>query len=73
MSRGKAERQDTESKAGSKLWAVNTEPEAGLELMECEIMTWAEVGCLTDWATQPPQKLVYTYNLEEVNLGGSVC
>ena len=53
MSMGRAERQgDTESEAGSRLWAVSTEPDAGLELMNCEIMTWAEVGCLTDWATQ---------------------
>ena len=30
---------DTESKAGSRLRAVTTEPIAGLELMNCEIMT----------------------------------
>ena len=35
---------DTDSKAGSRLWAVRTEPDAGLELMSCEIMIWAEVG-----------------------------
>ena len=29
--------------------------DVGLELTECEIMTWAEVGRLTDWATQAPQ------------------
>ena len=46
---------DTESEAGSRLWAVSTEPDMGLKLMDCEIMTWAEVGCLTDWATQAPQ------------------
>ena len=45
---------DTESEAGSRLWAVSTEPEAGLEPINCEIMTWAEVGCLNDWATQAP-------------------
>ena len=40
MSRGEAEReQDTESKAGSRLSAVSTEPNAGLELMDHEIMT----------------------------------
>ena len=55
MSGGGAERDgDTESKAGSRLWAVSTEPHAGLELTDHEIMTWAEVGCLTDWATQVP-------------------
>ena len=46
---------DTESETGSRLWAVSTEPDAGLELTDREIMTWAEVGRLTDWATQAPQ------------------
>ena len=56
MSRGGAESEgDTESKAGSRLWAVSTEPDTGLELTNCEIMTWAEVRCSTDWATQMPQ------------------
>ena len=40
MSRGGAEREgDAESDAGSRLWAVSTEPDAGLELMNHEIMT----------------------------------
>ena len=45
---------DTEPEAGSRLQAVSTEPDAGLELTDPEIMTWAEVGHLTDWATQAP-------------------
>ena len=53
---GREERDgDTESKTDSWLWAVSTEPDTGLELMNGEIMTWAEVGHLTDWATQGPQ------------------
>ena len=40
--------------AGCRLWAVSPEPEAGLELTRCEIMTWAEVRRSTDWATQAP-------------------
>ena len=40
MSRGRAEREeDTESEAGSRLQAVSTEPDVGLELTNCEIMT----------------------------------
>ena len=40
MSRGGAEREgDTESEAGSRLWAVSTEPEEGLEPTDREIMT----------------------------------
>ena len=55
MNRGAAEREgDTESETGSRLWAVSTEPNAGLELTDREIMTWAEVGRLTDQATQAP-------------------
>ena len=58
MNRGGAEREeDTESEAGSRLWAVSTEPDAGLELTDSEIVTWAEVGSSTDWATQVPQGL----------------
>ena len=35
-----AEREgDTESKAGSRLCAISTEPDTGLELVNCEIMT----------------------------------
>ena len=30
---------ETESEAGSRLPAVSTEPEAGLELRDCEIVT----------------------------------
>ena len=40
MSGGGAEREgDTESKAGSRMQAISTVPNAGLELTECEIMT----------------------------------
>ena len=45
---------DTESEAGSRLWAVSPEPDVGLKLMTREIMPWAEVRRLTDWATQVP-------------------
>ena len=48
------EKGDTESETGSRLWAVCTEPDAGLELTDREIMTWAEVGRLTDRAAQAP-------------------
>ena len=44
MSMGEAEREgDTESEAGSRLRAVSIEPDAGLEPINREIMTWAEV------------------------------
>ena len=40
MSRGGAERGgDTESEAGSRFYAVSTEPDAGLELTDGEIVT----------------------------------
>ena len=55
MSGGGADREgDTESKAGSRLWAVSTEPDMGLKPMNHEIVTWAEGGHLTNWATQEP-------------------
>ena len=40
MNRGGSEREeDTESETGSGLRAVSTEPDAGLELTDCKIMT----------------------------------
>ena len=55
VSGGGAEREgDTEFEAGSRLWAVNTEPDAGLELTDHEIMPWDEVGHLTGRATRAP-------------------
>ena len=45
---------ETQSKAGSRLWAVSTETDWGLKLMNSEIMTWAKVRCLSYWATQMP-------------------
>ena len=40
MSEGGPEKEGvTDSKAGSRLSAVSTEPNTGLELMDCEIMT----------------------------------
>ena len=46
--RGRAQEGDTESEAGSRLRAVGTEPDTGLELTSREIMTRAEVGRSTD-------------------------
>ena len=42
VSQGGVER-EKESKAGSRLWAVCTEPDSGLESMNHEIMTWTKV------------------------------
>ena len=71
MSGDGAEREgDTESETCSRLWAVSTEPDAGLEPTNCEIMTWAEVGRLTNWATQAPLK-VYFLKLRDLKSSGS--
>ena len=59
VSREEEEREGvTESEAGSRLQAVSTEPNVGLKLTSRKIMTWAEVGRLTDWATQAPLQFV---------------
>ena len=47
---------------GSRLWAISTEPDAGLKLTDHEIMTWAKVGRLIDWATKAPLNLVIFYH-----------
>ena len=36
--RGREKEGDTDSEAGSRLQVVSTEPDAGLELTECEIV-----------------------------------
>ena len=59
MSRGGGRERETESEAGSRLWAVSTEPSVGLKLTNHEVMTWAEVGHLTDWTTQAPNKCLF--------------
>ena len=59
VSEGRAEREgDTESEAGSRLWAVSTEPNVGLKPMNREIMTWAEVGRLTNWEKSLPLNIM---------------
>ena len=45
---------DTEHEAGSRLWAVSTEPDAGLELKNREIMIWAETKSqMLNWLNHP--------------------
>ena len=71
VSRGGAEREgDTETEAGFRLWAISTEPDVGLEPMNHEIMTWAEVRCLTNWDTQAhPLPIFWSSNLFLVSIG----
>ena len=52
LCKGREREGDTESEADSRLWAVSIEPDTGLKPPNHEIMTWAKVGRLTDWATQ---------------------
>ena len=59
-------RGDTEFKAGSRLKAVSTEPNAGLEPTNHEIMTWAEIWRLMDWATQG--SLLVNLNIQQKKL-----
>ena len=60
MSGGGTERNgDTESEADSRLWAVSTEPDMGLELINYEIMTWAKVGHSINWVTQVPLRFYF--------------
>ena len=59
MSWGGAQRKgDKESEAGSRLWAVGTEPDVGLELTDSKIVTWAEVRRSTNWATKVSQRFL---------------
>ena len=54
MSRVGTEREgDTESEAGFSLWAVGPEPDAGLEFMSSEIMTWTERSQMLNRLSHP--------------------
>ena len=48
------ETRNSKQAPGSELSARS--PDVGLELLNWEIMTWAEVGRLTDWATHVPHR-----------------
>ena len=50
----------------SGLCADNREPDAGLEFTNCDIMIWAEVGHLTDWAIQGPHMFGFVRNWQTV-------
>ena len=54
---GQRERETQNSKQapGSELSA---EPDTGLKLTNREIMTWADVGRLTDWAAQVSHEIL---------------
>ena len=54
MNGGGAEREgDTESETGSRLRAISPEPDAGLELTDCEIVTWLKSDAQL---TAPPRR-----------------
>ena len=49
---GRGREGDTELEAASRICAVSTEPDVGLEPTSHEIMTWAEVRCF-NWLSHP--------------------
>ena len=51
---------DTESEAGSRLWAVSTQPDAGLELTNHEIMNLSRSWTL-NWLSHPGTPIVFLY------------
>ena len=58
VSKRGAEREgDTRSETVSRLWAVSTKPDTGIELMNVEIITGAKIRHFTHWTTQAPQSL----------------
>ena len=60
---GRGQREgDTESQAGSRLWAVSAEPDAGLEPTEHKIVIWSEIKSQTlNWLSHPgsPKKFSF--------------
>ena len=71
---GRSERdRDTESEAGSRLWAVSTKPDVGLEPTDHEIMTWAEVRRSTNWAIQCPSTCTLNAGILPKALSLALC
>ena len=65
---GRGSERETGSEVGSRLWAVSAEPDMGLELTDCEIMTWAK-GTPTNWAIQAPLFVLLMWYIMLVDLG----
>ena len=59
-------------RGGQRIWselhADSREPSAGLELTNCEILTWTKVGHSIDEATQVPHIVHNFYEQDEVRL-----
>ena len=69
MNGGGAEREgDTESETGSRLQAISTEPDAGLEPTDREITTQAEVGRFTDGAPQVPHTVAFSTRFQSTGI-----
>ena len=56
------ERQNGKQAPGSELSA---EPDVGLKLTDCEIVTWAKVRHSTNWTTQAPLILLFETNFRK--------
>ena len=63
---GEGQKERERYRSPSRPLAVHVEPDVGLELTSHEIMTWAEIRRLTDWATQVPQDVV-DFNLNFID------
>ena len=54
----------------SGLCADSKEPDVGLKLTNCEIMTWVEVGRLTNWTTEAPHIPIFNLRIGILVQGG---
>ena len=70
---GRGRDRETQNLKQAPAWAVSTEPDAGLEPTNCEIMTWVEVRRLTDWVTQAPLDFLINPTNTERGLMCQMC
>ena len=56
---------DTESRAGSRLWAVST-AQSLMQGSNALTVTWAEVRHLTDWDSQAPREMKFSKSFKHV-------
>ena len=73
MIRGGAEREgDTESETVSRLRAISPEPDAGLELTDCEIVTWLKSDAQPTVPPRRPERLfIFKKERASMSRGGA--
>ena len=64
---GEGQRKRRRERIPSRLCTASAKPNSGLKPTNYEIMIWAEVRCLTGWATQVHHDFVFLFIIKQIN------